>query len=169
MNGKKKTNEELNIRDGGTITWEESKRRATAFQRRTGIGVINPKDQVKQKTKKVYMRGPSGVVPETDEERLKRHKNAKVFQKVKEFLKVSAGPKVKEEVFQFRLNVCKTVRDGSPCEYLKQKRERIWCGACGCGFREAAELNTKLQWARVECPAGYFDKINEKTEMDKLR
>lgn len=44
----------------------------------------------------------------------------------------------------------------APCEYRQASKEkgRYYCGACGCGDRDIARLDTKLLYPYLECPKG---------------
>lgn len=89
--------------------------------------------------------------------------------KVLEFLKVSTGYKVIEEIYQERLKMC-GYKQSVKCEYLKENNGKIWCSSCGCGYREDAELTKKLRFAGVSCPKlkGGFPAISEKTHKHLL-
>lgn len=40
-----------------------------------------------------------------------------------------------------------------PCQYLQTQPDgKMHCGACGCGARTKAELNTKLHYVNITCP-----------------
>jgi hypothetical protein len=39
------------------------------------------------------------------------------------------------------------------CGYLVRKADgRLFCGGCGCGEREKAELHNKVKYLLAECP-----------------
>jgi hypothetical protein len=47
---------------------------------------------------------------------------------------------------------------GSPCQYLVQKKARLFCGACGCGEHERAHLGYKTQMKNATCPLNLWPK-----------
>ena len=100
---------------------------------------------------------------EVDTERLQSYRESPFYKKVLRYLATISGPKVVDDVVSARMEKCLA------CKYLKETDDGRWCGTCGCGYRKAAELKVKLQWARVECPAGHFDAIDEDAESHLLR
>lgn len=110
----------------------------------------------------------AGARKKTDKKNNEVKEISPFMKRVGEFLSAKLGPKVIESVYQERLKECgyKVVK----CEHIKEKGDKAWCGACGCGYRKDAELSTKLKMARVECPKleGGFKKIDEVNEKHLL-
>jgi len=67
-----------------------------------------------------------------------------------EFAHVISGSKVSEEIYYERLGICKK------CKFMIKKKSEMYCKPCGCPTWKPAELKSKLKWARLNCPKGYF-------------
>ena len=88
-----------------------------------------------------------------------------------EFVRVVTGPEVTEQVFNERLARC------LQCLHLHRQGGGLYCRQCGCGAWRAAELRTKLWFAKLECPrtpaawlpvdGGDVDKIGATTDHKK--
>ena len=71
---------------------------------------------------------------------------------IKKFLKAEFGLEVIDKVYYKRLQVCGIGPLKNKCYNLKTNKGKVFCSACGCGFRQDAELYNKLKLAQVECP-----------------
>lgn len=61
-------------------------------------------------------------------------------------------PSVKEGESISRGQIIATGETKKPCQLLKVIDGENYCGACGCGVRTKAELDTKLYYQNVRCP-----------------
>lgn len=98
-----------------------------------------------------------------------------IAKKVWQYWRVVSGPKVVKEIFDKRYEKCLHGDEDEPkCPWLRTKStsegNKHWCGACGCGYRQAARLDEKLWFARVQCPRvpPLFEAIDEEKEKHLL-
>ena len=69
-----------------------------------------------------------------------------------EFLLTVTGGRCTADIYNKRKRICKS----NKCGFLKKNKGNIFCGACGCPQWSMAELNNKLWFAKLRCPAGFF-------------
>jgi hypothetical protein len=75
--------------------------------------------------------------------------------KAKKMLSIVTGPKVDQATFDARSAKC------DQCRFLKRRKTKRYCGACGCPNWHLAELSVKLWFAELECPEGRFGSVGQ--------
>ena len=75
--------------------------------------------------------------------------------KARKMLSIVTGPKVDQATFDARSAAC------DQCRFLKLRKAKRYCGACGCPNWHLAELSVKRWFAELECPEGKFAAVGK--------
>ena len=76
--------------------------------------------------------------------------------KARKMLSIVTGPKVDQATFDARSAECER------CGFLKRRKAKQYCRACGCPNWHLAELSVKLWFAELECPEGRFESVSKR-------
>lgn len=84
--------------------------------------------------------------------------------KVTDYVRAKLGPKASEALTAARLSQCLS----EECGHLVKKEDgKLFCGACGCGERDEAELHNKttMYWAKCPVVPSYWEDAEKQLDL----